>query len=74
MDSEQAAAYLGIPTKTLKTKDWRDGNDIPYGYIGGRLLFDRLALDQRFASCSGNPGGTLRPRNRGPFNELTKQY
>jgi hypothetical protein len=58
MDSETAAAYLGIPAKTLKTKEWRDDNDVPYGYIGGRLLFDRLALDERFASCSGAPAGS----------------
>jgi hypothetical protein len=47
LDSEAAAAYLGIPAKTLKTKDWRDDNDVPYSYIGGRLLFDRIALDER---------------------------
>ena len=57
MDSEAAAAYLGVTLKTLKTKAWRDTNSIPYGYIGGLLLFDRLALDERFASCTGDPGG-----------------
>jgi hypothetical protein len=58
MDSETAAAYLGIPAKTLKTKEWRDEHGVPYGYIGGRLLFDRLALDARFASCGGEPSGS----------------
>jgi hypothetical protein len=58
MDSETAAAYLGIELKTLKTKSWRDEHDVPYGYIGGRLLFDRLALDERFASCNGAPEGS----------------
>jgi hypothetical protein len=58
LDSEAAAAYLGIPAKTLKTKDWRDDNDVPYSYIGGRLLFDRIALDERFASCTGAASGS----------------
>ena len=58
MNSEEAAAYLGIELKTLMTKAWRDEHNVPYGYIGGRLLFDRLALDERFASCSGTPGGS----------------
>jgi hypothetical protein len=58
MDSDAAADHLGIPAKTLKTKDWRDEHGVPYGYIGGRLLFDRLALDERFAACSGSRSGS----------------
>ena len=50
LDSEAAAVYLGIPAKTLRTKEWRDEDGVPYGYIGGKLAFDRLALDERFAS------------------------
>jgi hypothetical protein len=58
MDAEAAALYLGIPVKTLRTKDWRDREGIPYSQLdNGRLVFDRLALDERFASCSGTPGG-----------------
>jgi hypothetical protein len=58
MDAEAAAAYLGVPVKTLRTREWRDREGIPYGQLdSGRLIFDRLALDERFASCSGAPGG-----------------
>jgi hypothetical protein len=58
LDAETAAAYLGIPVKTLRTKEWRDREGIPYSQLeGGKLLFDRLALDERLASCSGQPGG-----------------
>jgi hypothetical protein len=58
LDTEAAAAYLGIPVKTLRTKEWRDREGIPYSQLpGGKLLFDRLALDERLASASGDPGG-----------------
>ena len=72
MDSDAAAAYLGIPAKTLKTKDWREENHVPYSYVGSKLIFDRLALDERFASCSGAPGGSytvsrVRSASRRPF-------
>jgi helix-turn-helix protein len=58
MDADEAAAYLGIPVKTLRTKEWRYREGIPYGQLGGgRLIFDRLALDERFASTGGAAGG-----------------
>jgi hypothetical protein len=58
MDAEAAARYLGLPVKTLRTKEWRDREGIPYSQLeSGRLVFDRLALDQRFASGRGAPGG-----------------
>jgi hypothetical protein len=58
MDAEAAARYLGVPVKTLRTREWRDRERIPYGQLeSGRLVFDRLALDERFASCGGAPGG-----------------
>jgi hypothetical protein len=59
LTAEAAAAYLGIPVKTLRTKDWRDREGVPYGQLpGGKLVFDRLALDERFASASGPAGGS----------------
>jgi hypothetical protein len=59
MDAEQAATYLGLPVKTLRTKEWRERERVPYSQLGGgRLIFDRLALDERFASCRGNPAGS----------------
>jgi helix-turn-helix protein len=58
MDAEAAARYLGVPVKTLRSREWRDRERIPYGQLdNGRLVFDRLALDERFASCSAAPGG-----------------
>ena len=46
MDSENAAIYLGLPVKTLRTRSWRERVGIPSRQLsGGRLIFDRLALD-----------------------------
>lgn len=58
MDSDTAAAYLGIPAKTLKTREWRDEHGVPYGYLGAKLVFDRLALDEHVASTTGAAGGS----------------
>ena len=51
LDAEAAAAYLGIPVKTIRTRAWREREGIPTRKLtGGRLVFDRVALDGRFAS------------------------
>ena len=51
LDAEAAAAYLGIPVKTIRTRAWREREGIPTRKLtGGRLVFDRVALDLRFAS------------------------
>ncbi len=54
LDTEAAAAYLGISLKTLRTKAWRDREGIPYRQLpSGRLVFDVLALDEYLASTQG---------------------
>jgi hypothetical protein len=51
MDSETAASYLGVPVKTLRTRSWRERAGIPCRQLnGGRLVFDRLALDRYVGS------------------------
>jgi hypothetical protein len=58
-DAEAAALYIGIPVKTIRTRSWRDREGIPYRQLeNGRLVFDRLALDERFASCNGAASGS----------------
>jgi hypothetical protein len=54
LDTEAAAVISASWPKTLRTKGWRDREGVPYSQLdSGQLVFDRLALDERFASCSG---------------------
>jgi hypothetical protein len=58
LDSAAAARYLGIAPKTLRTKAWREQEGVPYRQLeSGRLVFDRLALDEYLASTRGAPSG-----------------
>jgi len=59
LDTAAAAHYLGIAPKTLSTKAWRNKEGIPYRQLeSGRLVFDRLALDEYLASTRGTPAGS----------------
>jgi len=51
LNAEEASDYTGIQAKTLRTRSWREGIGIPFIQLdNGRLLFDKLALDQWLAT------------------------
>ena len=51
LDAAAAAAYLGLPVKTVRTRSWREREGLPCRKLaGGRLVFDRVALDRYLAS------------------------
>lgn len=54
LPSPQAAAYLGVSETTLR------GLDIPRKLLGGKRLYDRLALDEY---ASGLPDEGEKRRN-----------
>lgn len=59
LDAEAASRYLGISLKTLRTRAWREREGVPYRQLeSGRLVFDRLALDEYLASTRGAPEGS----------------
>ncbi len=53
LPSPQAAAYLGVSETTLR------GLSIPRRMLGGKRLYDRLALDEYASSlpCEGEEDG-----------------